>query len=249
MEGSVSRARARTQNWCCCCSVYAVGWSAHALLKHVGPRWSSCCCCSSCCCVLARLLLLFVEVVLCLFVLCLFVCLFFCWLFVCLFVSFFAPCFFDLCLFVCLFVCLHSFLECFCCCSVILVLVLVVFLVVFIDVSTPRSRMLTPPLPHAPRPRSRIYRRFVTSHRPPAGTPSLLKKDYRNAPTFRSVLGVPGIDCKTHHFPPPRRQTREDSSLRPRGTVPELPSGTKGCKTSICPALITSRFWVLRPLC
>ena len=85
-------------------SVYAIGSSAHALLKHVGPRWSSCCCCSSCCCVLARLLLLFVEEVLCLFVLCLFVCLFFCWLFVCLFVSFFAPCFFDLCLFVCLFV-------------------------------------------------------------------------------------------------------------------------------------------------
>ena len=53
---------------------------------------------------LPRLLLLFVEEVLCLVVLCLFVCLFFCWLFVCLFVSFFAPCFFDLCLFVCLLV-------------------------------------------------------------------------------------------------------------------------------------------------
>ena len=101
-------------------------------------------------------------------------------------------------------------MECFCCCSVIIVLVLVVFLVVFIDVSTPRSRTLTPPLPHTPRPRSRIYRRFVTSHRPPAGTPSLLKKDYIKK------------DCKTHHFPPPRRQTREDSSVRPRGTVPEL---------------------------
>ena len=34
------------------------------------------------------------------------------------------------------------------------------------------------------------------------------------------------------------RQTRVDSSLWPRGAVPELPSGTKGCKNvSICPTL------------
>ena len=84
---------------------------------------------------------------------------------------------------------MHSFLKCFCCCSVIIVLVLVVFLVVFIDVSTPRSRMVTPPLPHTPRPRSRIYRRFVTSNRPPAGTPPLFKKTIEK-------------ECKTHHFPP-----------------------------------------------
>ena len=96
------------------------------------------------------------------------------------------------------------------------------FLVVFIDVSTPRSRMVTPPLPHTPRPRSRIYRRFVTSNRPPAGTPPLFKKTIEK-------------DCKTQHFPPPRRQTRADSSIRPRDTVPELPSGTKGCKTSHLP--------------
>ena len=36
------------------------------------------------------------------------------------------------------------------------------------------------------------------------------------------------------------RQTRVDSSLWPRGTVPESPSGTKGCKTSICPTLLTT---------
>ena len=106
---------------------------------------------------------------------------------------------------------MHSCLEGFCCCSVIIVSVLVVFLVVFIDVSTPRSR---------------IYRRFVTSNRPPAGT----------HPSFKKTIEK---ECKTHHFPPPRRRTRGDSSLRPRGTVPELPSGTKGCKTSIWPTLFT----------
>ena len=131
-------------------------------------------------------------------------------------------------IFVCLFVSLIALvLEVFCCCRAIIVLVLVVLLVVFIDVSTPRSRMVTPPLPHTPRPRSRVYRRFVTSNRPPAGTPPLFKKTIEK-------------DGKTHHFPPPRRQTRADSSLRPRDTVPELPSGTKACKTSIWPTLITS---------
>ena len=125
----------------------------------------------------ARLLLLFVEEVLCLFVLCLFARLFFCWLFVCLFVSFFVPCFFDLCLFVCL----HSFLKCFCCCSVIIVLVLVVFLVVFIDVSTPRSRMVTPPSPTPPD-REVAYTDVLSfCHKQPSPrrhTP-LVQKDYR----------------------------------------------------------------------
>ena len=36
------------------------------------------------------------------------------------------------------------------------------------------------------------------------------------------------------------RQTRVDSNLWPRGTVPELPSGTKGRKTSIWPTLLTT---------
>ena len=168
---------------------------------------------------LARLLLLFVEEVLCLFVLCLFVCLFFCWLFVWLFVSFFAPCFFDLCLFVSLIaLVLEVFLllSCYYCtrsCSVVGCF--------YRRFHTEKSHGDTP------RPRSRIYRRFVTSNRPPAGTPPLFKKTIEK-------------DCKTPHFPPPRRQTRADSSLRPRGTVPELPSGTKGCKTSIWPTLITS---------
>ena len=96
----------------------------------------------------------------------------------------------------------------------------------FAPPSPTTRRMLPPPLPHSPRPTSRIYRRFVTSHRPPAGTPFLLKKKR--------------LCCATHHFPPPRRRTREDSSLWPRGTVPKLPSGTKGCKTPICLTLLTT---------
>ena len=138
-----------------------------------------------------------------LLVVCVFVCFFLCYLFLwSLFVCFFDLCFFDLCLFVCLFVRLHSCLEGFWCCSVIIESVLVVFLVVFIDVSTPRSRMVTPPLPtprmvtpalpHTPRPRSRIYRRFVTSNRPPAGTPPLLKRKSVKPIIFHPRAGGPG---------------------------------------------------------
>ena len=144
---------------------------------------------------LARLLLLFVEEVLCLFVLCLFVCLFFCWLFVCLFVSFFAPCFFDLCLFVSL-----------------ITLVLKVFLLLSCYYCF-RSRRFHTEKSHIPT--------FYHKQPSPRKYTPLVQKDYRKRM------------YKTHHFPPPRRRTRADSSLRPRGTVPELPSGTKGCKTSI----------------
>ena len=126
----------------------------------VAVCWQDCSCCllRRCC-----VCLFFVYLCVCFFVGCLCVCLFlslllvslifvclflwslFLWfLFVCLFVCLF------FCLFVCLFVCLHSCLEGFWRCSVIIESVLVVFLVVFIDVSTPRSRMVTPPLPHTP---------------------------------------------------------------------------------------------------
>ena len=40
---------------------------------------------------------------------------------------------------------------------------------------------------------------------------------------------------KTHQLPPSCRRTRGDLSLRPAGTVPELLSGTRGCKTLFCP--------------
>ena len=54
---------------------------------------------------------------------------------------------------------------------------------------------------------------------------------------------------KLFHWSPAQERTRRGSSLWPRSTVPELPSGTRGCKTSICLALITSRCWVFGPLC
>ena len=72
--------------------------------------------------------------------------------------------------------------------------------------------------------------------------------------------------CKNHHFqhpqaqnshiaafchnpPPPRGQMRGDSSLWPRGTVPELPSGTKGYKTPIWPTLLTTKGRVFGAVC
>ena len=54
---------------------------------------------------------------------------------------------------------------------------------------------------------------------------------------------------KLFHWSPAQERTREDSSLWPRDTVPELPSGTRGCKTSICPALLTSWWWVFGAVC
>ena len=161
---------------------------------------------------------------LCLFVLCLFVCLSFCWLFVCLFVSFFAPCFFDLCLFFCLFVSLIALvlevfllLSCYYCtrsCSVVGCF--------YRRFHTEKPHGDTPPSPHPQTEKSHIPTFCHKQPSPRRHTP-LVQKDYVTIEK----------DCKTHHFPPPRRQTRADSSLRPRGTVPELPSGTKACKTSI----------------